>query len=734
MKKLLLTLLIFSSTTVSSQTVNLPKEWKFITGDNIQYKEENFDDVAWEKIKVPSYWEDNGHADYNGFAWYRVQFTVPQNMIGKELMLMIAAIDDADETYLNGSLIGATGKFPPTEQSAWDAQRKYKLTLTKATNTLAIRVYDGNIFGGLYKAPLEIITKTEYDRRIIAHQQSKKSYTQLTTSNGLIVATYNTKTNLIEAAYPHIFSYYDSAKWVEPFVNNIKFIVKDKPIGASYLQNTHVIEVQYPKFVIDYFAPFTTEEKILYAVIKGNANDIKDISFTSEKAKGKLLSNSFLKKGTVSAEKYFLFSFTDSLHRDESIVDKALAKIMNGKNSIATDEVNFMRKIIASAKLPKPLTTDEKNLCEQSVSILKMSQVSNKEIFPLSHGQILASLRPGVWSISWVRDASFAIRAMAQIGMFTEAKKGLEFMLNAAPTNQYKTFIFKDGKDYGIKHDYRISVTRYFGNGREEADFDERGPNIELDDFGLFLMAFSDYVKESGDKVFFDKWHSILENETIVAIIQNIDSNDLIRTESGPWEHHLPGHQYTFTNGVNVMGLNKFAALCDAYNIPSAKIKAAAKRLQDGIMKNMLFENRLLKGNAQEKKETDHFFYDCGVFELFSDGFSDNKKLFHSTLEAYDKQIHLKSADGYMRFNSDDSYENQEWPTSSLWVAMSHIRFGNNARAKKLIDRITIMSANNNNVMPEIYTREEWLYNGATPMVGYGAGMYLLALKRFYKN
>jgi GH15 family glucan-1,4-alpha-glucosidase len=658
-------------------------------------------------------------------------------MIGQELMLLIGAVDDADETYINGILIGASGKFPPNEQSAWDARRKYKIKLAKTDNTIAVRVYDGVGSGGLYKGPLEIVTKKEFNRRIFAQQQSKKSYTQLTTSNGLIVTTYNTKTNAIEAAYPHIFSYYDSAKWVEPFLTDLKFDIEDKPISASYLRNTHVIEVVYPKFTINYFAPFTTEEKILYAVIKGNEKDIKDIELSVVKAKGELLMNSFLKKGKSFSEKYFLFSFTDSLHHDENIVAKASARILKAINAIAHDEVNFMQKIIASAKLPKPLTKEEKNLCEQSVSVLKMSQVSDKEIFPLSHGQILASLRPGVWTICWVRDASFAIRAMTKIGMYDEAKKGLEFMLNAAPTNQYKTFIFKDGKDYGIKHDYRISVTRYFGNGREEADFDERGPNIELDDFGLFLMAFADYVKESGDKAFYDKWRNILENETIEAIIQNIDSNDLIRTESGSWEHHLPGHQYTFTNGVNVMGLNKFAAVCDAYYMPSAKIKAAAKRLQDGIMKNMLYENRLLKGNAQDKLETDHFFYDCGVFELFSDGFTDDKKLFFSTLEAYDKQIRIKNAggyDGYMRFNSNDSYENQEWPTSSLWIAMSHIRFGNDARAKKLIDRITIMSAHNHNVIPEIYTREEWLYNGATPMVGYGAGMYLLALKRFYEN
>lgn len=44
---------------------------------------------------------------------------------------------------------------------------------------------------------------------------------------------------------------------------------------------------------------------------------------------------------------------------------------------------------------------------------------------------------------------------------------------------------------------------------------------------------------------------------------------------------------------------------------------------------------------------------------------------------------------GYIRFNSADSYENQEWPFASMWVAVAQTIFGNPAEAKRLLARVT---------------------------------------------
>jgi hypothetical protein len=352
----------------------------------------------------------------------------------------------------------------------------------------------------------------------------KPSYFKLTTSNGLIVAIYNAKENRIDDVYPHIFANYDSGLYVYPFAGNIKLNNTENPVRTSYLENTHVISVRYADFTVNYFASFSNNDRIFYIVIRGQKEKIENLTFMAETGEGRVVGGITLLEnhlqdlpahiagnavtGTLMHmyrgnifEKYFLFSFTDSLQTDTAIVSKAIDRLSRAKNSLLDDEVQKMKKLFSTCIIPESINEKEKNVVEQSISILKMSQVSDSEIFPYSHGQILASLRSGLWHIAWVRDGSYAIQAMTRLGMYSEARKGLEFMLKAR-SGKYKHYIYTDGKDYGPGVDYQISLTRYFGNGKEESDFNEFGPNIEFDDFGLFLCAFSDYVMLSDDSVF----------------------------------------------------------------------------------------------------------------------------------------------------------------------------------------------------------------------------------------
>ncbi len=722
--------LLFLANDLFAQTLHFPAEWKFRTGDDLSWKSEAFNDSDWRSIPVPAQWEQNGLPDYDGFAWYRTTFSVPPNLQGQTLVLLVGAIDDSDETYVNGHLVGQTGKFPPNDQSAWDTPRKYEIpaAVLKTQNTLAVRVYDGAGGGGIYLGPVEIITLRQYEKIRREKAKRKRTFYQLTTSNGLISAVYNAVSGEVENVYPHIFSAYDSSAFVQPFASHIAPEVQEKPLAVYFLKNTHVVEVKYRHFVIDYAASFSRADKVFYAVVRGDPARVAKFVFNSEGTAG-LVKRSVLRQSGKLAEKYFLFGFTDRNHPD-SHIDEAAAAIAAAPVSLIDTELKYMQQVFARCHFPPGINRAERNLLEQSVSVLKMAQVSDNEVFPLAKGQILASLRPGVWAISWVRDAAFAIQALTKLGLYDEAEKGLEFMLNAAPTNQYKHYVHTDGKDYGIGVDYRISVTRYFGNGREESDFDHRGPNIEIDDFGLFLTALCDYVSTSGDAGFYKKWQAVLQTEVADAILYNTNAQGIIRADSGPWEHHLPGRPFTFTAGVCCIGLEKFAQVQQQYGFESARYLAASQRLREGILSQMLFENRLIKGNAADSSPTDHYFFDAATFELFANGCLGDKALFLSHMAAYDKQLHVKAAKkaGYIRFNSADSYENQEWPFAGLRVAVAQVKFGRPAEAKRLVDRVTKIAGYNFHLIPEIITLDEEAYKGAIPMAGYGAGAYVLGL------
>jgi hypothetical protein len=135
-------------------TFALSHRWKFAVGDSILWKEPTFRDDEWKEISVPSRWEDVGYPGVDGFVWYRLTFTLPPGLQKSPLTLMLGKIDDCDETYLNGTLVGKTGTMPPDYNSEWPSFRSYvipdQLIHWEGENTFAIRVYDGGGLGGFY--------------------------------------------------------------------------------------------------------------------------------------------------------------------------------------------------------------------------------------------------------------------------------------------------------------------------------------------------------------------------------------------------------------------------------------------------------------------------------------------------------------------------------------------------------------------------------------------------------
>jgi sialate O-acetylesterase len=132
--------------------INLEGNWRFSIGDDTAWASPDFEDNSWEKIKVPAAWEDQGFHGYNGYAWYRKTFEVPKKLIGSNFILDAGFIDDVDQTFVNGKLIGMSGGFPPQYVTAYDAYREYYISkdiLKEGKNTIAIRVYDAQLGGGI---------------------------------------------------------------------------------------------------------------------------------------------------------------------------------------------------------------------------------------------------------------------------------------------------------------------------------------------------------------------------------------------------------------------------------------------------------------------------------------------------------------------------------------------------------------------------------------------------------
>lgn len=142
----------------------LPDTWRFrLDPENEGVAEDWFAaDVngnKWREIPVPAWWEKTDVGQYDGYAWYRVEFELPEEIDGA-LQLLFSGVDEQAWVYLNGQPVGertseSTGLEPA---DYWD--EPFTVSLGEAwrpgENTLAVRVHDRERAGGIFQ-PVKLL-------------------------------------------------------------------------------------------------------------------------------------------------------------------------------------------------------------------------------------------------------------------------------------------------------------------------------------------------------------------------------------------------------------------------------------------------------------------------------------------------------------------------------------------------------------------------------------------------
>lgn len=149
-KFLIVFLLMLSVVPIQAEqkiSVDLSGNYKFTIGDNIEYADLNYDDRQWAEIELPQRFDPHEftqrEGQNDGYIWFRRSFEL-ENIPEVETSLQIREIMNADEVYLNGQRIGATGQFPPDFRSGWSKYRSYSIPgdlLRAGENVIAIRMY-----------------------------------------------------------------------------------------------------------------------------------------------------------------------------------------------------------------------------------------------------------------------------------------------------------------------------------------------------------------------------------------------------------------------------------------------------------------------------------------------------------------------------------------------------------------------------------------------------------------
>ncbi len=169
----------YSSAIEKMKTVNLDemqkeaerkiKEWQDAISNKdpgivSKWYSPEFNASGWEVMKLPQAWEGAGLPGLDGVVWFRKEFTLSAAEAGREVIISLGPIDDSDECYVNGKLIGKT-------ENRYDFPREYKLApglLKEGKNVVCIKVIDTGGGGGLWGMDNQLYVEADGDKRSLA--------------------------------------------------------------------------------------------------------------------------------------------------------------------------------------------------------------------------------------------------------------------------------------------------------------------------------------------------------------------------------------------------------------------------------------------------------------------------------------------------------------------------------------------------------------------------------------
>ncbi len=368
---------------------------------------------------------------------------------------------------------------------------------------------------------------------------------------------------------------------------------------------------------------------------------------------------------------------------------------------------------------PASASADEAMVDAQSQVFLRMAQVQE----PGSpHGQLLASLPPGQWNIAWVRDMAYATVALVRTGHLAEAKDAIAFQLGATAGTQ----------EDKVGMPYQISVCRYFGDGTEESDVNDNGPNVEFDGFGLFLWEVDEYLRASSDAASLAAWWPKVRDGVANVLLHLQQSNGLVAADSSIWEVHWNGQQKHFAY-TTIAAARGFEAAADLATLAGDAADAstyagAARKARDALALVRSPDDAVLT-EAQEVVNDPAHRLDGAVLEALNFGLVDPTGVTaNATLDALLAGLTPPSGHGIFRDQWGSSYDSQEWVLLDLRLARALELAGRADAAKAMFDWNTEQAAANFGILSELLDANTADYAGAAPMIGFGAGAYLLRL------
>jgi len=153
-----------------AQNIDISKNWLSNIGDTTIWASGSFNDTYWKTMENIGPFERNGFPDFENFGWVRKKVFISSTLKDSAekygyFYLSLGKINDADQTFFNGKLVGQTGGMPPGPIVVDRGKRIYKINVKEITwdaqNQIAVRIFSNFHNGGIWDQDFRIIIPSE---------------------------------------------------------------------------------------------------------------------------------------------------------------------------------------------------------------------------------------------------------------------------------------------------------------------------------------------------------------------------------------------------------------------------------------------------------------------------------------------------------------------------------------------------------------------------------------------
>ena len=603
---------------------------------------------------------------------------------------------------------------------------------------------------------------------LVACQPATASH--LVTGNGFGFAVVAPETGAATKFYPHPHSYVrsDPARPLGEGIETISFITSltlDEPgrsAGADYADDTHVIRFRRGAGEGTVFMPFGLDRSALVVVSDGPAWSVewaRPIRSQKQMDGARLLTFEGIgdallliplaearpapgNQPMAGGSAWALIAL-----ETESEAEAAIREFEDWRAGLAPGQLVSRELARFEQWRAKPAVhfrnEGERHLWRQSETMLRIAQSREPNRADRHGNGLIVAALPDVYSTAWVRDMAWATSALIRMGHRAEARSAILAYFNARPTGRMRSEV--NGSDY------QISVVRYWGDGSEEPFFTQEGStNVELDNWGEVLWVLGEYLRTYDDPALLEAathrgplYESARDFvvKPLMANTEDYGGGLIVAADTSIWEERQKDKKhFAFSTAMAIVGLREFAQAARRAGDEAMQRQALQDMalLQKGFDAAFIRGGRL-RGTLEQGTKND---IDGALIPILNFGVVRDANVIRDTVARM--ELLKVASGGYRRVRGTHTdpaifeywYEQQEFLFVDLALAELYLRLGRKSEGDAMLQRIVARSASDHNIIPEMYVAVPCeLFpgrigdpTGAMPMVGYGAGAYVLHL------